>query len=212
MVQFVSSFLTLPTDFKIRTIEIGGKTIKLQIWDTAGQERFRTITSSYYRGAHGIMVCYDTTDQTSFNNVRQWLQEIDRYACDSVHKMLVGTKTDLADQRVVDAQEAAAFAEQLNVLHGETSAKTGAGIVDCFSALAAVIAESVAGISGPVSADVAQQAAPARRARSASDSEDESFSEEELQADMKVREGEQEEISCLKLILFFPLTGGGSQG
>ena len=38
---------TIGVDFKIRTIELEGKTIKLQIWDTAGQERFRTITSRY---------------------------------------------------------------------------------------------------------------------------------------------------------------------
>ena len=63
---------------KIRTIQLDGKTIKLQIWDTAGQERFRTITSSYYRGAHGIIVVYDTTDSETFEHVKTWLHEIER--------------------------------------------------------------------------------------------------------------------------------------
>merc|ERR1711981_738989 len=66
---------TIGVDFKIRTIQLEGKTIKLQIWDTAGQERFRTI-SSCYRGAHGIIVVYDITDGDSFANVKQWLEEI----------------------------------------------------------------------------------------------------------------------------------------
>ena len=63
---------TIGVDFKIRTLELEGKTVKLQIWDTAGQERFRTITSSYYRGAHGIIVVYDVTDQDTFSNVKTW--------------------------------------------------------------------------------------------------------------------------------------------
>uniref|UniRef100_A0A0M3ICE7 Ras-related protein Rab-1A n=1 Tax=Ascaris lumbricoides TaxID=6252 RepID=A0A0M3ICE7_ASCLU len=97
---------TIGVDFKIRTIELDGKTIKLQIWDTAGQERFRTITSSYYRGAHGIIVVYDITDQESFNNVKQWLQEIDRYACENVNKLLVGNKCDLTSKRAVEYNSA----------------------------------------------------------------------------------------------------------
>ncbi|CAH1995892.1 unnamed protein product [Acanthoscelides obtectus] len=72
------------------------------MWDTAGQERFRTITSSYYRGAHGIIVVYDCTDHDSFTNVKQWLEEIDRYACDNVNKLLVGNKSDLTTKKVVD--------------------------------------------------------------------------------------------------------------
>lgn len=104
---------TIGVDFKIRTIELDGKTIKLQIWDTAGQERFRTITSSYYRGAHGIIVVYDVTDLDSFNNVKQWLHEIDRYACDNVNKLLVGNKCDMSARKVVDYNTAKEFAEQL---------------------------------------------------------------------------------------------------
>merc|ERR1712167_447621 len=93
---------TIGVDFKIRTVEIDQKVIKLQIWDTAGQERFRTITSSYYRGAHGIIVVYDVTDSESFNNVRQWLNEIDRCACENVNKLLVGNKCDMVTKKVVE--------------------------------------------------------------------------------------------------------------
>ncbi|CAL5322901.1 unnamed protein product [Camellia sinensis] len=100
--SYLDSYIsTIGVDFKIRTVEQDGKTIKLQIWDTAGQERFRTITSSYYRGAHGIIIVYDITDQESFNNVKQWLNEIDRYASENVNKLLVGNKCDLTDNRAV---------------------------------------------------------------------------------------------------------------
>ena len=93
---------TIGVDFKIRTVDLDTKTIKLQIWDTAGQERFRTITSSYYRGAHGIIIVYDITDKESFDNVRQWLFEIDRYASENVCKLLVGNKSDLGSKRAVE--------------------------------------------------------------------------------------------------------------
>jgi len=114
---------TIGVDFKIRTIELEGKTIKLQIWDTAGQERFRTITSSYYRGAHGIIVVYDITDQDSFNNVKQWLQEIDRYASENVNKLLVGNKCDLTTKRAIETNVANEYADQLSIPFLEASAK-----------------------------------------------------------------------------------------
>jgi len=130
---------TIGVDFKIRTIELDGKTIKLQIWDTAGQERFRTITSSYYRGAHGIIVVYDVTDQESFNNVKQWLQEIDRYASENVNKLLVGNKCDLTTKKVVDFTTAKEYADQLGVPFLETSAKNATNVEQAFMTMAAEI-------------------------------------------------------------------------
>jgi len=127
---------TIGVDFKIRTIELDSKTIKLQIWDTAGQERFRTITSSYYRGAHGIIVVYDVTDQESFNNVKQWLHEIDRYASENVNKLLVGNKSDLTTKRVVDYNAAKEFADGLGIPFLETSAKNATNVEQAFLTMA----------------------------------------------------------------------------
>ncbi|KAJ1994846.1 ras GTPase [Dimargaris cristalligena] len=127
---------TIGVDFKIRTIELEGKTVKLQIWDTAGQERFRTITSSYYRGAHGIIVVYDVTDTDTFTNVKQWLQEIDRYASEGVSKLLVGNKSDLEDKKVVEYTVAKEFADQLGVPFLETSAKDSTNVEQAFLTMA----------------------------------------------------------------------------
>lgn len=85
---FSGSYITtIGVDFKIRTVNIDDKRVKLQIWDTAGQERFRTITSTYYRGTHGVIVVYDVTNGESFANVRRWLDEIQNN-CDVVNKVL----------------------------------------------------------------------------------------------------------------------------
>ncbi|KAK9095859.1 hypothetical protein Sjap_021356 [Stephania japonica] len=131
--SYVDSYIsTIGVDFKIRTVEKDGKTIKLQIWDTAGQERFRTITSSYYRGAHGIIIVYDVTEMESFNNVKQWLSEVDRYASDNVCKLLVGNKCDLVDQKVVDTEVAKAFADELGIPFLETSAKESINVEQAF--------------------------------------------------------------------------------
>jgi len=135
---------TIGVDFKIRTIELDGKKIKLQIWDTAGQERFRTITSSYYRGAHGIIVVYDVTDMESFNNVKQWLNEIDRYACENVNKLLVGNKCDLVQKKAVQFEAAKAFADQLDIPFLETSAKNATNVEKAFLTMAAEIKNTIA--------------------------------------------------------------------
>ena len=109
--QFEDSYMTtVGLDFKIRTVEVDGKVVKLQMWDTAGQERFRTITSSYYRGAQGIIVVFAVDDTKSFENVKTWVTEIERYAGEGVVKLLVGNKCDL-EARTVSKEEAEKFAE-----------------------------------------------------------------------------------------------------
>ncbi|BGP20815.1 hypothetical protein JCM10213_008150 [Rhodosporidiobolus nylandii] len=149
---------TIGVDFKIRTIELEGKTVKLQIWDTAGQERFRTITSSYYRGAHGIIVVYDVTDSDTFSNVKQWLQEIDRYACEGVNKLLVGNKSDLTSKKVVEYGVAKEFADQIGVSFLETSAKNATNVEQAFLTMAKQIkdrtAASAPSTTGPGKAPV----------------------------------------------------------
>lgn len=135
---------TIGVDFKIKTVELDGKTVKLQIWDTAGQERFRTITSSYYRGSHGIIIVYDVTDQDSFDGVKMWLQEIDRYATSTVLKLLVGNKCDLNDKRVVDFDVAKEFAEANQMPFLETSALDSTNVEKAFLTMAGQIKESMA--------------------------------------------------------------------
>lgn len=146
-----SHISTIGVDFKIRTIQLDGKTIKLQIWDTAGQERFRTITSSYYRGAHGIIVVYDTTDSESFEHVKTWLHEIDRYASENVNKLLVGNKSDLKASRQVETEAGKDFAAQCSIPFLETSAKNADNVEDAFMTMAGEIKKRMA--STPSSSD-----------------------------------------------------------
>ena len=127
---------TIGVDFKIRTLELDGKVIKLQIWDTAGQERFRTITSSYYRVSHGIIVVYDITNMTSLINVKQWMQEIDRYAKHDVSRFVVGNKSDLETQRAVPKETGQGFAASLGVPFMETSAKNSDNVGELFTEMA----------------------------------------------------------------------------
>ncbi|KAL5156900.1 Ras-related protein RABE1c [Glycine soja] len=136
--SFTTSFITtIGIDFKIRTIEQDGKRIKLQIWDTAGQERFRTITTAYYRGAMGILLVYDVTDESSFNSkafsfgiiiqlvpisdIRNWIRNIEQHASDNVNKILVGNKADMDEsKRVVPTSKGQALADEYGIKFFET--------------------------------------------------------------------------------------------
>uniref|UniRef100_A0A2K5H7X8 RAB43, member RAS oncogene family n=1 Tax=Colobus angolensis palliatus TaxID=336983 RepID=A0A2K5H7X8_COLAP len=80
---------TIGVDFTMKTLEIQGKRVKLQIWDTAGQERFRTITQSYYRSANGAILAYDITKRSSFLSVPHWIEDVRKYAGSNIVQLLI---------------------------------------------------------------------------------------------------------------------------
>jgi GTPase SAR1 family protein len=157
--QYNATFIsTIGIDFKIRTIELEGKKIKLQIWDTAGQERFRTITTAYYRGAmvsinlisvkfywlsiilisfiKGILLVYDITNEKSFDSIRNWIRNIEEHASADVERMLVGNKCDMNDKRQVSKERGEKLAVEYGMKFMETSAKLNINIENAFITLA----------------------------------------------------------------------------
>jgi len=123
---------TIGVEFGSKNVQIKNKTIKLQIWDTAGQESFRSITRSYYRGSIGALLVYDVTRRETFDGLSRWLEETKNYANDKTLIILIGNKTDLAEQREVSTEEGEKFAKERGILFMETSAKTAYNVESAF--------------------------------------------------------------------------------
>ncbi|XP_032090362.1 ras-related protein Rab-13 [Thamnophis elegans] len=127
---------TIGIDFKIRTVEVEGKRIKLQVWDTAGQERFKTITTAYYRGAMGIILVYDITDDKSFENIQNWMKSIKENASAGVERLLLGNKCDMEMKRKVSRDQAEKLCREHGIRFFETSAKSSLNVEEAFNTLA----------------------------------------------------------------------------
>lgn len=124
---------TIGVDFKVLTFERNAKVVKLQLWDTAGQERFRTITHSYYRGAHGIMLVFDVTNMESFDHVHEWMNDVRKFGIEGAPMVLVGNKADCESKRVVSRDMGESLAHQLNCKYFETSARENKCVDDAFN-------------------------------------------------------------------------------
>lgn len=122
---------TIGVDFKLKDIKINNKTAKLQIWDTAGQERFKTVSSTYYRGSHGIIIVFDLTNKESFNNIKYWINEINKYTINQQPIILVGNKSDL--KRCVPIEKINSLSNKYDLPYIETSAKYGDNIDHIFN-------------------------------------------------------------------------------
>jgi len=135
--KFTPNFIsTIGIDFRVRMLQMDGKTIKLQIWDTGGQERFKTITTAYYRGAMGIMLVYDVTDPQSFENIRNWMTSLEQNASEGVNKILIGNKCDMVDKRVISTARGQALADEYGIKFFEASAKSSINVEESFMTLA----------------------------------------------------------------------------
>jgi Ras-related protein Rab-18 len=146
---------TIGVDFKAKVIQLNNKKVKLTIWDTAGQERFRTLTSSYYRGAQGIIFVYDVSRRETFESLTDiWMKEVDMYSTiDDCAKMVVANKTDLpAELREVTREEGARLARQHGCLFVETSAKGNVAVQQAFDELVLRILDTPSLLAGTSSA------------------------------------------------------------
>ena len=133
---------TIGMDYKIKNYQAeDGSTIKLYIWDTAGQDRFRSITRNYYKGADGIILIYDITKQETFENVRNWINNIKDEAPDRVVLILVGNKVDDERNRVVPKSEGEEIAKEFNLPFFECSAKSDINVTPVFDTLIKKIIE-----------------------------------------------------------------------
>lgn len=132
---------TIGIDFKLRTIDVEGKKVRLQVCDTAGQERFHAISVSYYRTAVGIMLVYDITRRRSFENIAKWLRNIDEHAQEDVVKLLIGNKCDMQQPRDVKREEGEMLADEYDMSFFETSAKENESIDEAFECIAREIME-----------------------------------------------------------------------
>ena len=133
---------TIGLDYRLKTMTLNsGKQVKVQIWDTAGQDRFRAITKNYYKGAHGIILIYDVTNQITFDNVTNWITQIKEEASDKVTIFLVGNKIDDEKNRKVETEEGKKLAEEFKLKFYETSAKIGTNVETTFKDLVQIIDE-----------------------------------------------------------------------
>jgi len=139
--QFTPNFLpTIGIDYKIKNVTMDDKhgvkrTIRLSLWDTAGQERFRTITKQYFRGAHGMALVYDSTDRASFENVDNWLSQVEQQdGGDGVVIILVANKCDHPYQ-AVSVEEGQALADERGIKFFKTSAKSNINVTEMFTTM-----------------------------------------------------------------------------
>ena len=126
---------TVGVEFGNTKVQIDNALIKAQIWDTAGQERYRSITSAYYKGAHGALIVYDITRKDSFDSVEKWLSDLKNNGEEKMVIMAIGNKCDMVNERVISTEDGEAKAQRNNIAFLETSALNATNVAKAFDEL-----------------------------------------------------------------------------
>ena len=139
-----SERLTIGVDFHVKTIELQGKKIKLQIWDVGGEERFRFLLPTYCLGANAAFLLYDVTRTQTLDNISEWTNIVHQKG-GFIPIMLVGSKIDLTDTpREVSREYGIQIAEKNNMASfGEISSKTGQNVNKTFEVLTELTLEKI---------------------------------------------------------------------
>ncbi len=144
---------TIGIDFKVKKININvngeNKKIKLQLWDTAGQERFRSITTSYFRGAQAAIIVYDVTNRETFDHVKGWIDDLHFNGGKNINIFLIGNKIDNDRYREVSQEEGEEFAKKYKIEFFECSAKTNLNIDDIFTKISIILAQKHYNLNKP---------------------------------------------------------------
>ena len=133
---------TTGIDLKYTTIEYKNKKIRIQLWDTAGQEKYRSITKNLFLKVQGILAVYDITDENSFISLKTWIKTIKEECGSHMPVIIVGNKSDLEDQRIVDKNDAFIYAKELKIEYIECSSKTGDNIEKAISLITEKVLEN----------------------------------------------------------------------
>lgn len=134
---------TIGAAFMSKTLVVDDQAIKFQIWDTAGQEKYHSLAPMYYRGASAAIVVYDITRATSFKTLQNWVTELRSLGPENIVIAIAGNKCDLDDKREVDKTTAGDYAEEINAIFVETSAKTGNNVQEMFTNISKKLPASV---------------------------------------------------------------------
>ncbi|ELT91271.1 hypothetical protein CAPTEDRAFT_125280 [Capitella teleta] len=102
--------------------------LRIQVWDTAGQERFRAMAPMYYRKSNAAILVYDITSLESFDDMKSWVQELQKNTDGDLAMCVFGNKCDLEDQREVDNNLALQFAASIGARHFQVSALSSEGL------------------------------------------------------------------------------------